>query len=92
MNASEFFVRHFGAKVWDDVAPTGDYVKDCRTMLCSSAWLSTGVQKRLSSAWVVITEDWVQTCFKVDNRKGILSTLKPMEAVKAAIATGKPFM
>ena len=92
MNAPEFFVKHFGKKVWADVALTGDYIKDCRTMLRSSAWLSTGVQKRFSSAWAVITEDWTQTSFKVDDRAGIQSTMKHQDAVKAAMATGKPFL
>lgn len=95
MNGAEFFMEYAGKYLLPPTERTQDAIADAERLLnMSIAQYTAGKKLRLSSCWMVITQSEVFTTFKAHPASGFHvcpgAEFKPR--VKAAAATGKPFM
>lgn len=90
MNGPEFFMKHAGYKLLPKEMHTDDEVVDASLLFSMSIPQSQGTFLRLSSCWLVATEEWVATSFKVLPSTGFRSDLKRPDAIRMALKSKKP--
>lgn len=92
MNGPDFFMRYAGYRLLPKEMHTDDSVDDAQTLFGISIAQNQGSVLRLSSCWLVITEDWVATSFKVETSTGFRTDMKRPDAIRAALKSGQPCM